>query len=404
MSKQQDADSDSGENNHDESDEQRRHETHTLSARRRPRWWTVALALSFVGLIAAGLFVPTSYTTFGPGSLWPTEQEIEVEGQQAYDSAGEIRFVTVSVKRASAFELVRAYLDDTIDIRDFEESYPTGDPKAERVINLKKMDDAKLTALLVAFDELGLPATLTGTGAFIEAVVESMPAFGKLEQGEVIVGVDSKEIATQDDLTDALAEKTPGDAVSLTVRGVDDKTRQVDVVLAAAPNSEPDDGHPDSETEGDEIDANKDGGDESESKRGLLGISVTTADQDLEIPFDIELDSGDVTGPSAGLAWTLGVIDRLSPEDLTNGKLVAATGTIRADGSVGTIGGIAQKVKAAISGHADVFLYPDDTDPADVARMTEIADGHLELQPVDSVDEALDFLLDGESLAPVMIE
>ena len=112
----------------------------------------------------------------------------------------------------------------------------------------------------------------------------------------------------------------------------------------------------------------------------------------MKLPFDVELDSGAVIGPSAGLAWTLGVIDRLTPGDLTGGRRVAVTGTISPDGSVGPIGGIAQKAAGAVGEHATVFLYPKDTPANEVRRVRRIVGDHMKLRPVATLDDALSAL------------
>jgi PDZ domain-containing protein len=164
-----------------------------------------------------------------------------------------------------------------------------------------------------------------------------------------------------------IAKRSPGDTISLKVRPVDqpDAEREVSVVLGAVPE---------------------------EPNRAAIGVYLQTADLQMHFPFDVELDSGNVIGPSAGLAWTLGTIDRLTAGDLTGGKKVAVTGTVDGEGNVGPIGGIAQKVKGAMEAGATAFLYPDSTTAAEVRRMKSIAGDALVMRPVKSVDDALSAL------------
>ena len=105
-------------------------------------------------------------------------------------------------------------------------------------------------------------------------------------------------------------------------------------------------------------------------------------------PFTVSMASGDVGGPSAGMMWALGLYELLTPEDLTDGRSIAGTGTIDLGGNVGPIGGIRDKVIAAERSNADVFLVPADN----MAELEGVDSGDLELVPVSTFDEALEAL------------
>jgi PDZ domain-containing protein len=182
----------------------------------------------------------------------------------------------------------------------------------------------------------------------------------------VITAVDGTPVTVEDDLRPTLADKAIGASVTLTVRKRG-TTTTTDVPTTLGRNDQ-DDSH------------------------GYLGVAISTADEKVNLPFDIDLDSGEVIGPSAGLAWTLGVIDRLTPGDLTHGKKIAVTGTIAEDGSVGPIGGIAQKVVGAKNAGATMFLYPASTEKADVKRLRQLAGDDIVLRPVATIDDALKVL------------
>jgi PDZ domain-containing protein len=96
-----------------------------------------------------------------------------------------------------------------------------------------------------------------------------------------------------------------------------------------------------------------------------------------------------VTGPSAGLAWTLGLIDRLTPGSLTGGREVAVTGTIAPDGTVGPIGGVAQKMATVKRAGVKLFLFPKQTDPKEAREVRKIAGSDVEVHQVGTLDEAL---------------
>ena len=131
----------------------------------------------------------------------------------------------------------------------------------------------------------------------------------------------------------------------------------------------------------------------------------------VTLPFEVDIDTGRIGGPSAGLAFTLALIDELTEGELTGGKNIAVTGTISLDGSVGPIGGLSQKVNAVRQHDVDVFLVP--------ASQRELADGedelrkklddaghrHVKIVPVATLEEALRALeeLGGDPLVPVVV-
>jgi PDZ domain-containing protein len=118
--------------------------------------------------------------------------------------------------------------------------------------------------------------------------------------------------------------------------------------------------------------------------RAMIGVVVQTADFDVEAPVDVTIDSREVGGPSAGLVYTLTIMDRLSAEDLTKGKRVAATGEMSLDGVVGAIGGIEQKVRSVEAVDADLFLVPDGNCDAATKKAEKV-----EIACVATIDDAV---------------
>jgi PDZ domain-containing protein len=106
---------------------------------------------------------------------------------------------------------------------------------------------------------------------------------------------------------------------------------------------------------------------------------------DYDLPVDITIDSGNIGGPSAGLAFTLAVLDVLTPGDLTGGRKVAVTGTMALDGTVGPVGGGAQKALTVRNAGYDTFLVP----PDELAEVQELVGEDVEVIAVGSLDEAL---------------
>jgi PDZ domain-containing protein len=88
---------------------------------------------------------------------------------------------------------------------------------------------------------------------------------------------------------------------------------------------------------------------------GVIGVNLA---ESYAFPFTVRINIGDVGGPSAGMMFALGIIDKLTPANLTGGRFIAGTGEISVNGAVGPIGGIQQKMAAARAAGATVFLTP----------------------------------------------
>jgi PDZ domain-containing protein len=133
--------------------------------------------------------------------------------------------------------------------------------------------------------------------------------------------------------------------------------------------------------------------------RPFLGVALETRDFSLDFPFDVSIDSEDIGGPSAGLAFTLEVIDRLTEGELTGGMSVAATGEIGLDGRIGAIGGAAQKGVAVEDAGIRLFLVPR----ANLEQATRETSGDLRVEPVDTLEDALRVLEEagGDPLVPL---
>jgi len=199
-------------------------------------------------------------------------------------------------------------------------------------------------------------------GALVVGVVPGTGAASALTPGEVIVAAEGQPITQAEQLVAMIKTKAVGDNLHLTVKKADDDKaapREVDVKL-----SKRDDGSP------------------------LLGITQQTWKQEFHFPFAVDIDSGQIGGPSAGLAFTLAVLDVLTPGELTGGQRIAATGTIDPDGKVGPVGGVAQKTVAVKRAGATVFLVPSE----EYAQAKARAGKGLRVEKVDSLDQALKVL------------
>lgn len=304
---------------------------------RRTVTLVVAGCLS-AGLIVGGAALPVPYVKLGPGPVTDTlgmgpedRPLIRIDGAKTYPTDGKLYLVTVSEwggpgSKLDLGDAVRGWLNPNVAVVPQDLLYPP-DTTAEQAQEeaATEMTDSQKNAEVAALRYLGhdVPTLVT-----VGSLTKDSPSDGKLEPGDVILSVDGTPVSTPDQLRAEIAKHTPGQVLSLSVERTGQRL-DVKVTTAADP---------------------------SDPKRPVIGILPGT---DYKLPFKIDIDLRDVGGPSAGMMFALGIIDKLTPESLTGGKVIAGTGTIDADGTVGPIGGIQQKmVGAKEKGHATVFFVP----------------------------------------------
>jgi PDZ domain-containing protein len=331
----------------------------------RKRGWLFALAaaLALVPAVVAA-FVRVPYFLLSPGEARGVAQLIKVDDPQVtvYDPEGAILFTTVSLTgNVNVYEALRGWLDDEIEVVP-EERITGGQPRDQvRQINIAAMDDSKLTATRIALERLGYRVGLDGKGALVTQVQPGSPADGSFQVGDVILAVDGEAISLHDQAVARVRQHKAGDTITLRFRRGD---AEQEVSLTAA-----------------------DAGDEARSAR--IGVVLSTFEATYKFPVSVSIDTGQVGGPSAGLAFTLALIDELSPGELTGGRAVAVTGTIDNDGNVGLVGGVAQKTVTARNAGAAAFLVPPDE-----ASEAKTYAGKMRIVPVATLEQALAALED----------
>lgn len=404
-----------------------------------------------VGLAAgvAAFVIRLPYLALEPGNTFETEEYIVVDGAESFTSPGEVSFVTVTQRRLTPIDWAISKLQDSDDIFHEDELLQGRTFDEQREENAQLMLTSQNSAIAAALEELGFE-TAEPAGAVIIDVVEGGALDGVLARNDVVTAVDGGPILTVDELFEALTGLETGSSVELLagrpgaepqtvsvqitddtsgflgiVRG-NDATDQgdgvvidgvveggsVDGLLVAGDrivslDSEPIDSFAAlvstlSELRaGDEVDIEAVRVDDSGSETIIsgsvtLGVRVlesagiaqaATQLRDTDLPFEVGFSTEDIGGPSAGLAFTLTVLDVLTEGDLTGGANIVVTGTIDRDGNVGPIGGVKQKAFAARDADADIFLVPEGN-----LATAESAVSDLRIEPVATLDEALDII------------
>ena len=338
-------------------------------AEKAPRWpWVLAIVLLLIGIGIAALWpITLPYYTYSPGPVYDTSDFITVEGGEPTEN-GELYFLTVSLKEANVFEYVAAHLDDAVSISPRENIRPPDvSPEQLRRESLARMEQSQQDAIYVALTKLGYEVTFIGTGAIVIDTVPDSGSDGVLLPNDVIVEMDGEVIGFRTDVVDNLGDNEIGDIVEMLVQrpDVDDPTvsEDTDVSITLGPHPE-------------------------DSSRPMLGVYLDNAEPITEFPIDVEFSEQGIGGPSAGMMFTLQIMDQLTDESLTKGYRIAGTGTINRDGSVGNIGGVHQKVYGAIDSGARAVLVPAGNYDDAVAA----AGDQIEVVKVETIDDALAYL------------
>jgi PDZ domain-containing protein len=299
-----------------------------------------------VGVIAASL-ITVPYFELVPGQAEPVSHLITVPHGRGNPIHGKVLLTDVGlIENVRLIDYLTAQFspDDTLEKSgDVTGGLPDAEYDAEGTID---MAESELTAKSVALRQLGYAVPEHDVGATVYVTQPGSPAYRALKVGDVITSVDGVPTPDAVALIDAVHAHRPGQTVHFRVGSI----------------AHPQPGHTVSarlsstrETNGTVV--------------AFLGI-VAATQPSYDLPFPIGIDAGDIGGPSAGLAWTLGIINRLSGGHLTGDRTVAATGTIDPDGGVGAVGGVAQKTVAVERAGATVFFVPSGDGNLAAARST----------------------------------
>ncbi|MDZ5711548.1 SepM family pheromone-processing serine protease [Jeotgalibacillus haloalkalitolerans] len=335
------------------------------------------LTLTIIMLVSVFLsFYSLPYYVQKPGSAFALDDIVEVA--DGTESEGDFSLMTVSQVKANVFAYAWAYFSDYQEIFPVEQVRNPHESEDEySVRQLYLMDNSAANAIEVAFREAGAEFEYIYNGIYILNVFPGMPADDILQAGDRIKQVDEIELESSEQFIDYVSEMEAGDTVTL-VYDREGEERTDEITLETFP--------------------------ENDNQVGM-GISLVD-DIELETNPEVEIDSGDIGGPSAGLMYALEIYDQLVEEDLTSGKMVAGTGTISSQGIVGRIGGIEQKVVAADRQGIEVFFAPDDELPESAlennpdlqtnyeaaVQTAESIGTDMEIVPVKEFEDALEYL------------
>ena len=340
---------------------------------------TTALILTFAALgvtMAVALSRPVPYVQLSPGPVYDALGQsqgapvVSISGAKTYPTEGSLGITTVFEtgapgSRLTLTEALRGWVDPAVDVvpRDllfppdaFDGDDPGGTFQRQGAVQMAESEESAVAA---ALNYVGEPVTYE---VVIDQVQPDAPAEGALLPGDTLIEINGTPVPDYRSVQRVMSDVVPGDAVDIEVR------RDADVVTETVTTEEnPDD-----------------------AERAYLGVLLGLG---FTSPVDVELNLDNVGGPSAGLIFSLAIVDSLTPDQLVAGRAVAGTGTISPEGRVGPIGGIVQKMYGAREDGAEVFLAPR----ANCAEVVGNEPDGLEVLAVRTLDEAVSALEgDGE--------
>ncbi len=336
------------------------------------RWWLVGL-ISFVGMVLA-LVYPLPYYIEMPGGAYDIREVLRVDNKED-EQKGSYNFVAVTVSQATAAQLLYAWLTPFTDISSAEETTGGASSEDYERINQFYMETSQNMAIYQAMKLAGKETSLEFKGVYVLELNPKSTFKDILHLADTVTGVNGKTFKSSTELIDYVAGLKIGDKVSVQYTSLGEEKTATGKII--------------------KLDNGKNG----------IGIGlVDHTEVKSDIPIEFETDG--VGGPSAGLMFTLDIYTQITNQDLRQGRVIAGTGTIEEDGTVGDVGGVDKKVVSAANSGAEIFFVPNN--PVDEAVKKEDPDAltnyeeakkaakeigtDMKIVPVKTAQDAIDYL------------
>ncbi len=323
---------------------------------------TLFTLIGIVSVVAAAgwlLRAPSDSFVLLPDKPNRADTVVRAAGETPPHGNAGIYYLDVLIRQATVPEAWLARFEDDADVINRDALIPKGVSQTQQhQADVLQTTDSKVVASVVALRALGKKVEVRGQGVAVEEVLASAPSYrAGLRRGMRIVALDGKAIGSLSALHAALAGRKPGAAITLGVR-----TPTGDRTIATTLT-------------------------ESRERPGTGAIGIAGGDTipKVRLPVKIDIRTGALGGPSAGLAFALEIYDSLSKRAFADRGKVAVTGTIDFNGAVGPIGGMRQKAIGARNGGANLLIVPREN----YAEAKQTIGGALRIVPVGTFREAL---------------
>ncbi|HHY13508.1 MAG TPA: PDZ domain-containing protein [Thermoanaerobacterales bacterium] len=325
-------------------------------------------------LCTANIYIAKNYIIMMPGIAKNLRETINIyENDNFEDEKGAFLLITVSTRSANLPLVVYSLLNPYAKIHNKTNIIPNYFDKNEyQNYTRELMEESQIVAKAVALSKAGYSVEIQCQGVKVLKVLNESNGYGKIKDGDIILSIDRKEISKTSELLDEVNKKKKGEIVELILMR-DAKEEHISVKVVESSNN---------------------------NEKAGLGLYVKDY-LNVDLPFQVEIEIGEIGGPSAGIMFALEIYNRLTKADLTLGKIVAGTGTLSFDGEIGEIGGVEQKVITAHKNGAEIFFIPigNYKDAKPVAEKYGIT-----LVPIKTFDDALKYLKDRQLYSYRVIE
>ena len=322
--------------------------------------------IAVTALVLASLFLPSPFVMLSPGN--PQNilgSAITITGTKSYPTTGKLSVTSVMVtdpdSYITGFDVLYGWFDKNRAVLPRVEVYPEGESAADSMKNgAEEMSGSQTNATAAALNYLGYK---NASKLVITEVNDQTNANKLLYKSDIVLSVDDKKFESASEIMRYLDQKQPGDLVSIKVLRSEREIITKQIKLSAR-----DDGS------------------------AFIGVNIQ---QNFNFPFQVKIQLAETGGPSGGLVFALGVVEKLTPADLIRGRNIAGTGTITADGQVGPIGGIAEKIIGAKKDGVKIFLAPIEncTDIKNKDQLTNSGSKNdMKIVPVATLTEAISVL------------
>jgi PDZ domain-containing protein len=329
-----------------------------VTARRllSPLWLAAAgVALLVLAFLLLWL-LPSSDYIFLPDKAHPVDPLVSVQGAHENGDGGGVYFVDIFVRKASLLERLWPGIHEGAELVPQSALLAPGvNDRERRAADQREMTRSQQIAAALALRAAGYRVVTKPAGVLVEQVAADAPAAGKLLPTDVIVSANGRRVRVPADLRRIVGSRPPGASVTLGVRRGSGLTPVVVRTIA----------------------------DPHDAKRSVIGIFIEQA-ASISLPRKVTIDAGNVGGPSAGLAFALGVLEQLG-RDVDHGRRVAATGELELDGTVAPVGGLEQKTIGVRKSGIHIFLVPAGENAAEARRYAH----GVRIVPVHSFRQAL---------------